>query len=72
MQMNICSFLNLHIYFIMERPMEGLFFSLTTIKPITDIHRTEYQEKENQIVFTKYVTTFHTKQSKHQLVYYSR
>lgn len=65
MQMNICSFLNLHIYFIMERPMEGLFFSLTTIKPITDIHRTEYQAKENQNVFTKYVTTFHTKQSYH-------
>ena len=56
----------------MERPMEGLFFSLTTIKPITDIHRTEYQAKENQNVFTKYVTTFHTKQSKRQFVDYSR
>lgn len=52
--------------------MVGSFFFLSAVKPITDIHRTKCQEKENQIVFTKYVTTFHTKQSKHHLVYYSR
>ena len=49
--------------------MVGSFVPLSTVKPITDIHRTKCQEKENQIVFTKYVTTFHTKQSKHQLAF---